>query len=71
MTTFSAGTTFVSFDVIIINDSIPEDYENFSLTINSSSLPTGVIPGAINQTTVTIVDDDGKLINNDDIIVNN
>ena len=70
MTTFSAGMTFASFDVTIINDNMPEDNENFSLTINSSSLPTGVILDAVSQTTVTIVDDDGKLINNDDVIVN-
>ena len=66
MATFSAGMTFASFDVIIINDSMPENNENFSLEINSSSLPTGVILGAVSQTAVTIVDDDGKLINNDD-----
>ena len=62
--------TSASFAVAIINDNMLEDNENFSLTINSSSLPTGVILDAVSQTTVTIVDDDGKLINNDVIIVN-
>ena len=70
MATFPAGMTFTSFDVTIINDNMPEDYENFGLEINNSSLPTGVILDAVSQTAVTIVDDDGKLINNDDVIVN-
>ena len=65
MATFSAGMTFASFDVTIINDNMLETNENFSLEIISSSLPTGVIVGAVSQSTVTIVDDDGKLINND------
>ena len=60
MVTFSAGMTFATFDVIIINDSIPEDNENFGLEVISSSLPTGVALGTINQATVTIVDDDGE-----------
>ena len=62
--------TSASFAVAIINDNMLEDNENFSLTIINSSLPTGVILDAVSQTTVTIVDDDGKLINNDVIIVN-
>ena len=63
MATFSAGMMFTSFNVTIINDNMPEDNENFGLEIISSSLPTGVILDAVSQTTVTIVDDDGKLIN--------
>ena len=70
MATFSAGMTFASFDVTIINDDMPEDNENFGLTINSSSLSTSVILDAVSQTTVTIVDDDGNLINNEDVTVN-
>ena len=40
---------------------MPEDDENFMLTINSSSLPSGVMPGNTYQATVTILDDDSKL----------
>ena len=65
MATFSAGMTFASFDVIIVNDDMPETNESFGLEINNSSLPTGVILGGASQTTVTIVNDDGKLINSD------
>ena len=60
MATFSAGMTFATFDVTIINDSMPEDNENFGLEVISSSLPNGVAIGIINQATVTIVDDDGE-----------
>ena len=60
MATFSAGMIFTTFDITIINDSMPEDNENFGLEVISSSLPTGVALGTINQATVTIMDDDGK-----------
>ena len=60
MVTFSAGMIFATFDVTIINDSIPEDNENFGLKIISSPLLTGVALGTINQATVIIVDDDGE-----------
>ena len=44
---------------MINNDSMPEYKENLYFTINSS-LPIGITLGTPNQTTVTIVDDDGK-----------
>jgi len=58
--TFPAGVTSVTFDVPITDDSILEGNENFILTIDQSSLPTGVIRGDPDETTVTIVDDDSK-----------
>ena len=60
--TFPAGVTRVSFNVPITNDNILESDEKFHLTIEigSSSLPSGVTVGNPYQTTVTIVDDDGK-----------
>ena len=60
--TFPAGVTSVPFNVSINDDMIFEGNENFTLTINSSSLPTGgtVIVGSPDQATVTIVDNDRK-----------
>ena len=37
-----------------------EDNENFTLTIDTSSLPTGVIRDNPAQATVTIVDNNGE-----------
>ena len=39
---FTAGMTSVSFDVPINDDNILETNEDFTLTIDSSSLPNGV-----------------------------
>ena len=50
--------TVVPFDVEIFDDNILEATENFTLTINRSSLPTGVTVGDPGQATVNIVDDD-------------
>ena len=47
-----------SFDIAIINDNIVEGNENFTLVINSSSLPAGNISEAM----VTIVDDECKYL---------
>ena len=58
--TFPAGETQAPFNVPINDDNIFEGNENFILTINSSSLPTGVTVSDPGQATVTIVDDDGK-----------
>ena len=54
--------TSVPFDIPINNDGIYESNENFTLTINPSSLPTDVTVGDPGEATVTIVDDDRKLI---------
>ena len=59
--TIPAGETSVTFDVPITDDNILEGNENFMLTIDQSSLPTGVIRGDPSESTVTIVEDnDGK-----------
>ena len=57
---FPAGVTSVTFDVPITDDSILEGNENFMLTIDQSSLPTGVNRGDPGSATVTVVDNDGK-----------
>ena len=59
--TFPAGQTTATFDVPINDDNILEDNENFILTIDETSLPSDVIHfSAGHNSTVTIVDDDGK-----------
>ena len=58
---FPAEQTSVPFSVSINDDMIVEGNENFTLTIDPSSLPTGVTVGGAGQATVTIVDDDRKL----------
>ena len=59
--TFPAGETSASFDIPINDDDILEVNEDFMLTIDPSSLPTGGTVGNPGQATVTIVDDDRKL----------
>ena len=59
--TFPAGVMSVPFNIPINDDNILEDNENFTLTINSS-LPIGVMVGNLSQATVTIVDNDCKLL---------
>ena len=58
--TFPAGQTTATFDVPINDDDILEGDEQFVLTIDETSLPTGVTHGTPCEATVTIVDDDGK-----------
>ena len=57
---FDIGMTIVQFNVSINDDDIFEDDETLNLSINSSTLPNKVIVGSSGQTTVTIVDNDGK-----------
>ena len=57
--TIPAKATSVQFDVNIHDDNVLEMDENFTLTINISSLPDHVI-STNSEATVTIVDDDGK-----------
>ena len=59
--TFPAGTIRVPFNVPIINDTISEANETFTLTIDPSSLPTGSTVGTPGSAVVTIIDDDRKL----------
>ena len=53
--------TSVPFKVSLNDDNILEENEIFVLTINQSSLPSGVTFGNPSITTVTIVDNDRKL----------
>ena len=46
----------------IINDTIFEDNENFTLSIDSSSLPGNITVGKLGEATVTIIDDDRELV---------
>ena len=50
----------IAFGIPIIDDTIIENNENFTLTIDPSSLPTGVTVASFDQATVIIVDNDGK-----------
>ena len=59
--TIPAGDTTATFNVPVNDDMIREGNENFMLTIDDTSLPTGVTRGNPGEATVTIVDDDGKL----------
>ena len=54
--------TRVSFAVYIINDRLLEINETFMLRINSSSLPNRVFINSPSETTVTIMDNDCKLL---------
>ena len=51
--------TKVSFSIPIYDDDIVEANENFSLIINTDSLPSGVIAGKPNRTVMIIRNDDG------------
>ena len=57
---FNDGDVRASFNVSINNDNILEGNEVFNLIVNASSLPSTVSVGDPGQTTVTIVDNDGK-----------
>ena len=54
--------TRVSFNLNIRSDKLLEINETFKLRIDSSSLPNRVIVNSPNKTTVTIMDDDCKLL---------
>ena len=58
--TFPSGSTLAVFNISIINDNIVEKKENFTLSINESSLPFGVMIGKHNQAKVIIKDNDSK-----------
>ena len=59
--TIPTGQTTATFNVPINDDDILEGDENFILTIDETSLPTGVTRGTPAEATVTIVDDDREL----------
>ena len=49
------------FDIPLFDDNVYEGDENFILTIDPSSLPSGRSVGTTGQAIVTIADDDRKL----------
>ena len=60
--TFLAGVTRVPFNVLIVDDNVLEDNENFSLSIDFSVLPNNVTVANISQAIVTILDNDGECV---------
>ena len=58
--TIPAGQTTATFNISINDDDEVEGDEDFTLTINGTSLPTNVTRGTTGEATVTIVNDDGK-----------
>ena len=58
--TFPAGMTNVSFIIIINNDNILEDNEEFNVTIDNSSLSNNITTDSLSRATVIIINDDGK-----------
>lgn len=51
-----------SISIPIFNDEFIEENETFNLTINPSSLSSGVTIGDPSQATVTILDDDSEYL---------
>ena len=58
--TIAAGTTTATFNVPINDDDTLEPDENFILTIDGTSLHTGVTLGTPGEATVNIADNDRK-----------
>jgi len=57
---FTAGVTRVSFDLGINDDNTLEADEDFTITIDPSSLPDNYGVGDPSSATVTIENDDGE-----------
>ena len=58
---FLAGEASATLDISIIDDTILENNENFTVMIDSTSLPINVvIANNSGHATVTIVDDDSE-----------
>ena len=57
-----AGQNMVPFNIGIVDDSILEGNEEFDIVIIGATLPDGVRRGSPPRATVTIVDDDRKLL---------
>ena len=55
-----AEMTSALFNITITNDDINEGNETFNLVVNVSSLSSNVTVGETSQTTITIMNDDGK-----------
>ena len=59
--TIPAGETRVSFSITIVTDSLFEQNEQFSVTIDSASLPNRTFVEPDCMLVVTILNDDGEL----------
>ena len=57
---FQKGTNHTTLTITIIDDTVWELNEDFTLTIDTSSLPSNVTVTKPGNTTVTILSDDGK-----------
>ena len=55
--------TTASLDIIIIDDSLTEENEQFYLTIDPITLSNDVMFDNLGAALITIVDDDGELFN--------
>ena len=60
--TIPAGQTTATFNVPINDDNVIEGTENFMLTIDSSSLPTGLSVGDPGHVTVTIIEEGKEVL---------
>ena len=58
--TFPAGVTSVLFNIPIFDDDTPEENENFSIAVNTDSLPDGVTTGSPSRVIMMIRNDDSK-----------
>ena len=59
---FLAGMTHAAISVLINDDNMFENNENFTLTIEPSFSPSYVTRGNPDEVTVTILDDDCKIV---------
>ena len=59
--TFPAGVTRVILNISITDDDAVEGNENFTLSVDTNALPSGVISISPYKVTAIIMDDDCKL----------
>ena len=64
--TFPAGTTTASFSIVIIDDNLTEENEQFYLTADPTTLLNDVVIDNLGAAVITIVDNDSKLFINHD-----
>lgn len=58
--TFYPGQTLGMFNISIRDDFMKQSNRSFSLTIDPSSIPSGVVVGELGKAIVTIMDNDSK-----------
>ena len=59
---FPAGVTSMSFNILIYDDDLLEDNENFTLTIKAESLPVGISISSPSTVIMIIRNDDSKCV---------